>query len=1161
MRKKLTALILAVLMIFGLVPAEAFAAGSTPEQSFEDVDSGKYYFKPVYWALDNHITVGTSKTTFSPEKTCTRCQIVTFLYRWKGCPGYSVKSNFRDVTSDKYYYDAVSWALENNITEGISEDTFGPDEGCSRAQAVTFLWRAAGCPGVASESRFTDVTGTAYYAPAVNWAVKGGITAGTASDRFSPNETCTRSQIVTFLYRANSVENSSSSGHTENPRGSVSSNTTPAAIETPALEPTETPAPTPTPKDTSPAITREEWIYELADAMVLKASTSTPTFDDHSDVEKADLVQAALENGWFMLKPDSENIVRFQPKETATREFVASTAVKALNLAVNGDSDPTYADVADLAYPKEDQRAVRIGIFQIENNKFNPEGAAHEQEAAHAISIVKAILDKAEIKGTKNEVVYKKGVKQITDPTLVIDGEHKTIQIRKRNASRLHEGDIAVIHNPANPADDAAIKVVSVTADARDKATVAFEAPELNDVIDSFDVEGSTTSEAKFIPADGVKVVDKASDRNTTSDSTIEDIVGDSENGTFDLFEKLSLEAAIPLNKKGTSKADVNVALNVDRIDYRFVTEKKFGFTIPKEAYLCALGKATCSVEGKKEKGGDSRPKPSPTPTPGTGIVPVSGTDVAFPTLAEDDTLEKELGYVECPTPGGFTIGGHVYFVYKFSGSMKLECSIKVKLGIQCDLASGYRGICQTSDPKITQLYAQGEISGGVRCSGTVNLLHFIKIIDVGDEVGFKGQVKFNLVSGIPFQWCASLNAFLYDQFEGQLGGDTIEEILHLINDKLTLKCKWVLYDENNSPVRASLHYEETGKVPRCTRGNSAYNCEVQDEDGKPIYNAKIIVKSSDGNTVDTKYTDKDGRISGMDLNHGYYTYSVSHEGYVSISNQRLFIIGGAPAQFGPVRLHRTGDVSPVRTLEGRVKDATTEMPIRDAIVQLFSAKTSSVGDLVDSTVTDKNGSFSLNSEEGHYKLVVSADGFTRYTMDVYNSSALGLVAVNMSPKSDSSKDGKDDKGDSDDESDCSVNFDDLKELRIVLSWGAEPLDLDAHLNIPIDKGRKQIYFGNRTEDEANLESDESSGYGPESIIVKTVNDGVTQYFVNDFTNGHDSEDTKLAASGARVDIYVNDKLLTTIEVPKDGVGNCWHVFDIDTRTNSFILKNTFGSM
>lgn len=173
------------------------------DMSFTDVADKAYYRDAVAWAVENGITKGTTATTFSPNATCTRAQAVTFLWRAAGSPEPKTSTMpFTDVNAGSYYYDAVLWAVENGITKGTSDTTFSPNMTCSRAQIVAFLWRSEKSPAAGTVNPFADVKSDAYYADAVLWAVKEDVTKGTTSTTFSPNADCTRAQIVTFLYRA-----------------------------------------------------------------------------------------------------------------------------------------------------------------------------------------------------------------------------------------------------------------------------------------------------------------------------------------------------------------------------------------------------------------------------------------------------------------------------------------------------------------------------------------------------------------------------------------------------------------------------------------------------------------------------------------------------------------------------------------------------------------------------------------------------------------------------------------------------------------------------------------------------------------------------------------------------------------------------------------------
>ena len=161
-----------------------------------------YYANAVKWAVDWGITNGQTTTLFGSEASCTRAQIVTFLWRAAGSPvPQTTKNPFTDLSEDAYYYQAVLWAMEQGITVGTTETTFDPDQTCTRGEAVTFLHRNAGEPVAAGNHGFQDVNGSDYYDNAVQWAREKSITSGTTETTFSPNARCTRGQIVTFLYR------------------------------------------------------------------------------------------------------------------------------------------------------------------------------------------------------------------------------------------------------------------------------------------------------------------------------------------------------------------------------------------------------------------------------------------------------------------------------------------------------------------------------------------------------------------------------------------------------------------------------------------------------------------------------------------------------------------------------------------------------------------------------------------------------------------------------------------------------------------------------------------------------------------------------------------------------------------------------------------------
>ncbi len=168
---------------------------------FVDVEEGAYYTEAVLWAYEEGITTGTDKNHFSPDNSCTRAEIVTFLWRAEGKPAVEGENPFKDVEEGQYYTEAVLWAVQKGITTGVDESHFDPDAICTREQIVTFLWRADGKPSVENENPFEDVEEDAYYTKAVLWAVDKRITTGVDASHFNPKGICSRGQAVTFLYR------------------------------------------------------------------------------------------------------------------------------------------------------------------------------------------------------------------------------------------------------------------------------------------------------------------------------------------------------------------------------------------------------------------------------------------------------------------------------------------------------------------------------------------------------------------------------------------------------------------------------------------------------------------------------------------------------------------------------------------------------------------------------------------------------------------------------------------------------------------------------------------------------------------------------------------------------------------------------------------------
>ena len=177
------------------------SGGSVFVNPFKDVNKSDYFYKAVMWAVQEGITAGTGIDTFSPHMACTRAQAVTMLWRAAGSPRVNAENPFTDVSKSDYYYNAVLWAVKEGVTAGTSATTFSPNMVCSRAQIMTFVWKSIDAPAAKGANPFVDVTADAYYAAAVTWAAEKGVTAGTGANTFSPDDACSRAQTVTFLWK------------------------------------------------------------------------------------------------------------------------------------------------------------------------------------------------------------------------------------------------------------------------------------------------------------------------------------------------------------------------------------------------------------------------------------------------------------------------------------------------------------------------------------------------------------------------------------------------------------------------------------------------------------------------------------------------------------------------------------------------------------------------------------------------------------------------------------------------------------------------------------------------------------------------------------------------------------------------------------------------
>lgn len=250
--KLIPTVLTATMIISAALPAYADTKPAASASAFSDVGSSAWYHDAVYWAADKGITAGTTKTTFSPMKSCTRGEIVTFLWRYEGSPKTSLAGNpFKDVT-DQYYAEAVMWAKNNKITAGTSENTFSGERTIDRKEAITLLWRLEGSKEPTKDAGFSDIPSGKYYSKAVAWAAENNITNGVGNNQFCPDNPCTRAQIVKFIANTDSVQadDGKTTDDTKKPYDGKATDDTKKPDDGKATDDTKKPDDTKTPDDT-----------------------------------------------------------------------------------------------------------------------------------------------------------------------------------------------------------------------------------------------------------------------------------------------------------------------------------------------------------------------------------------------------------------------------------------------------------------------------------------------------------------------------------------------------------------------------------------------------------------------------------------------------------------------------------------------------------------------------------------------------------------------------------------------------------------------------------------------------------------------------------------------------------------------------------------------
>lgn len=863
--------------------------------------------------------------------------------------------------------------------------------------------------------------------------------------------------------------------------------------------------------------TRAEWINLLVNTLGYNTESLDPTnsemeytFTDIEDNEFADLIQAAC--NYCIL---DTNISEFKPDDPATREFISYTAANALGC--NSDDILSCSDSSSLVYINQDAIAVAFNIISLEDNYFYPSRPVSESEVNTALNAIKTILNSTETQDEHEYLEYKDGV-IITENNNIIsdDGTSIIINADTFNNNNIKIGTIIVDDNKA-------YKVTEVNESENGTICINYTTPELQEFLDSSDVAGELIPDfSQFVPADGV-TVDTNSANDTSAISTY------ATNGTLNPDVAVNLTGTIASQKFPSAEyingidAKYKVSLKVKSISYGHDIDFKGLVPYVNNAYFKINTDSSASLSvGLKDPGNSHQVgKDWADAYIPLGTVPLIGTKCTGAALEIDLRV---------------SITGEAKLVFNFKGDLGAQVYHNRPRAIN------------TVDTTVSAGIAGG-IKVGPRLEGLLELFNN-KLISFSVDADAKAEgsvlvrVGGNLI-------CADGNVGVV------VGLDAFKE---------TLIEKWLKISFHRDLIDHKLlegHWENFEKVDKCTFGKEGIlKGSVVDklDPTKGIPNATIeILNGTTQEQIKKLNADGSGKYE-LNLPAGEYIVKISADGYINAESfekvtpdetnyvETYLLVQGNYDPSDPDNPYNSNETG---NLSGIIMNAVTGYGIDNAILKVKANWNNTTGTNIKEITTNADGYYFLELPAGYYTILCEKDGFVSSHFNISVSK------------------GQNDKKDGSMTPNNGTDNIPAGQLRIVLEWGEYPYDIDSHL-IYTD-GEEQnyhIYYSNKdaydinSEKLANLDRDDTDSYGPETTtIYKRPSTGKYSFYVRDYSNGENIGDPYLAASNAKVKLYSGDTLVATYNVPSDGIGNVWHVFDIDIATNKLsIINDMYGS-
>ena len=803
--------------------------------------------------------------------------------------------------------------------------------------------------------------------------------------------------------------------------------------------------------------------------------------------------------------PD-QDVALFEADKLVTREYAAYTVVKALGY-VNGEDTLQCEDAADTSYPAEMALAVKFDILTLQDNKLNPKSNISEKEKMEMVAYIKAADDLFKVNDDDEvrEVTYNEGViadelAEVKNYTVAAaeDGT-LTVTVNQKIDVTLAEGNIIVLPENDQNEDGCIVKIANI-AENDGVYTITGVEPTIEEVVNALYIkEHVDVTAADFVPEDGITV--------STLDSE--------ENASEEDVHPLDVELDTSFIKLNIEDEDSPVSLQFSVPTVTVVADAHLGWSGVGIDELALLCNTKAEVKIAKEWVANQNEE--------------AGTE----------GWEKKLGTFKVSIGAGFKAKVAVYLYCDIRGNVNVSFAFESTQGIQYK-----NGTFRVKKPydvtkSLYNFAAEANFEAGPKAKIGLDFLKW-GLVSVDFKTGVAADASATLHTDANLL-CVDANVYL--PFTIELGKD---DIMGKIFKKLNVSITIEVFNSDNSPFRKNFHLENFQIVNECTYAKGKFVINVVDKNGNKLNNVKVTYQKTGKNEVKSDFTNENGRLEIPGLDEGSYLITARATGYHKFETRESLRARETKYVETVLMVLRAGEEEN-GVIQGEIKDAVTGEKI-DASYEVRKQSGTQTEAEVIASGTSENGSYSVELPDGYYTITFKKDQY--YDLDV-NVAVIGGTTVTknvtISP----------------------ILGDTSGEMRVVLTWGEYPYDLDSHL-LSAANNTYHVYYSDKNqyrEDEdgntilvADLDTDDTDSYGPETITIHEISENDKfQYYVHDYTNRYNEENTQLSASEATVRVYMGNTLVATYHIPVDQTGTLWHVFDYDPETKQITAVNEFS--